>query len=576
MKVERSGSQILFGYLPNQTVDISGRVWKVARWNSPLRERVDDETLRRELLRQAGVWEASGRDGGYCNDLRRGFELDVVSLNRSRGVQVEPFPRVWFCRSCRRISDSDGNACRCGERRWAHFQFVAYHDCGMIADPFIPRCPQHQEVRVRFPGSASARDIVFDCPVCSREVRRGLGFRACDCGSGQVQHNVHRAASVYTPRSVVIVNAPRPEAVRDLQRAGGASRAVQWILDGLATPSFRDFALTRDALLEQLRDQGLPEVVANAMADQAVASGAVQDSGSAQTPADLSEDARSEAVSIAVALADSRLTTSQMFDRSPVGTTRRDLYGEVYPEAMARCGLEAVELVERFPVLTGMYGYTRGDSTPGSSRLVPFRDRRQHSQYRIYAERAETEALYFRLKPERVARWLEQRGHVLGDWQDSRAARLAIIRSAVIPPPGTDPAVPASTGQDLLTLIHSFAHRVIRHGAALAGIDRNALSEYLVPHTGGFFVFAASRGGFVLGGLQALFERDLHLLLDTIAEADHRCPLDPGCKHSGGACAACLHIGEPSCRWFNRFLDRDVMSGPMGYLTNAAHEAMTS
>lgn len=571
MKVDRSGSQILFGYLPNQTVDISGRVWKVSRWQSPLRERIDDESLRRELLRQAGVWEASGRDGNYCNDLRRGFELDVVTLNRSRGVLVEPFPRIWFCRSCRRLSQSDVGACRCGGGRWAQFQFVAFHDCGMIDEPYIPRCRQHGEVRVRFPGTASARDIVFECPICNAELRRGLGFRQCDCGGGLVQHNVHRAASVYTPRSVVVVNAPRPDVMRDLQRAGGASRAIQWILDGLTTSSFREFALTGDALLEQLREQGLPDAVATQMVEQAVQSGAVQASGTGETPPDLAEEARTEAVSIAVALADSRLTVRQMLERAELGSRRYQLYNTTYPEMLSRCGLEAVELLERFPVLTGMYGYTRGDGTPGASRLVPFRDRRQNAQYRVYAERAETEALFFRLDPRLVATWLSNRGHKIDDWVDARSARLSILRASQIPHPGSDPAQQASAGQDLLTLVHSYAHRVIRQAAALAGIDRNALSEYLVPHNAGFFVFAASRGGFVLGGLQALFERDLHLLLRSVSSAEHRCALDPGCKHSGGACAACLHIGEPSCRWFNRFLDRDVLSGRGGYLAPRSH-----
>ena len=35
---------------------------------------------------------------------------------------------------------------------------------------------------------------------------------------------------------------------------------------------------------------------------------------------------------------------------------------------------------------------------------------------------------------------------------------------------------------------------------------------------------------------------------------------------------ACLHLGEPSCRWFNRFLDRRVLFGKNGFLTGAASE----
>jgi hypothetical protein len=32
---------------------------------------------------------------------------------------------------------------------------------------------------------------------------------------------------------------------------------------------------------------------------------------------------------------------------------------------------------------------------------------------------------------------------------------------------------------------------------------------------------------------------------------------------------ACLHLGEPSCRWFNRFLDRSALFGDHGFLVGA-------
>jgi hypothetical protein len=83
----------------------------------------------------------------------------------------------------------------------------------------------------------------------------------------------------------------------------------------------------------------------------------------------------------------------------------------------------------------------------------------------------------------------------------------------------------------------------------------------------GFFVFAAARGGFVLGGLQAMFEADLEQLLDGVVFGEHRCALDPGCNRGGSACAACLHLGEPSCRFFNRFLNRNTLNGVDGYFS---------
>lgn len=107
---------------------------------------------------------------------------------------------------------------------------------------------------------------------------------------------------------------------------------------------------------------------------------------------------------------------------------------------------------------------------------------------------------------------------------------------------------------------------VSRHSAAVfAGIERDSLSELVLPHMLSFFVYAAARGDFVLGGLQALFESDLHSLINLLVSDEHRCALDPGCNDHGAACAVCLHLGEPSCRMFNTNLSRNVLAGGSGY-----------
>ena len=54
MKESRSASQILFGFLPEQTVDLRGGVWKVKDWRHPkVRSEIDSASLRREIIRQA-------------------------------------------------------------------------------------------------------------------------------------------------------------------------------------------------------------------------------------------------------------------------------------------------------------------------------------------------------------------------------------------------------------------------------------------------------------------------------------------------------------------------------------------
>jgi hypothetical protein len=173
----------------------------------------------------------------------------------------------------------------------------------------------------------------------------------------------------------------------------------------------------------------------------------------------------------------------------------------------------------------------------------------------------------FRLDPLTVHRHLVATGQPLPPVADARAARLAILEHLDIPWPTQEQYQPL--GGSLLTLLHSYAHRTIRRLAAFAGIERDGLAEYLLPHHLGFVVYAASRGDFVLGGLQAVFETSLHRFLDDFVGGESRCALDPGCRSGGGACMACLHLGEPSCRWFNRFLDRSQLFGEHGFIRSA-------
>lgn len=171
----------------------------------------------------------------------------------------------------------------------------------------------------------------------------------------------------------------------------------------------------------------------------------------------------------------------------------------------------------------------------------------------------------FRLDPLAVHRHLVTLGHALPTADTRRDARIALLQNMEIPWP-TQERYQAIDG-DLLTLIHSYAHRTVRRLAAFAGIERDGLAEYLVPQHLCFIVYAASRGDFVLGGLQAVFETSLNRFLDDFLNGKSRCPLDPGCRSGGGACMGCLHLGEPSCRWFNRFLDRSSLFGERGFLS---------
>lgn len=93
MRVERGQSQILFGMLPAQTVDLQGAVWRVKEWPDAQELSIDQGTLRNGLQEAIAPWAATGNDNGLANELRGGARVQAVSVNRRMGVEVDAFPK---------------------------------------------------------------------------------------------------------------------------------------------------------------------------------------------------------------------------------------------------------------------------------------------------------------------------------------------------------------------------------------------------------------------------------------------------------------------------------------------------
>ncbi len=558
MAETRSASQILFGYLPEQTVDVAGGVWKVNRWREPAQQQnVNSDALAREVCRVALPWRQAGLDGGLVDDLTQGrSRIKVLTLDRERGIELDPFPRIWICKNCRRIHSAPDSRCPCGDRsRKGQLHFVGYCErCGAIREPWIPTCRQHHEAMITFPGTASGAEILFSCPSCGTELRKGFGFPNCNCGGGRLRFTVHRAASVFTPRGIVLVNPPSPERVAAIEAAGGLGRALTWMLEGMPKQFASTAQETAESLTKRLRQTGLTDDVISRMVAVAIKAGAIAtERNLPRVPELVRGDAEIQALTVALGMSDGRMTFGDLRESVPPASALAQRYESAYPKALSAAGLERVDFVDSFPVLTGYFGYTRGAFDPGASRLRGFRE--ATGDYIVYGDLAETEALFVQLSPQHVARWLGRSDQ----FPDRTAAHLAVLEEC------------ARSGADaierLTVLVHSFSHRLIRIAALHAGIERNSLSELLVPLHFGFFIYAAARGGFVLGGLQAVFESALDQLLTEFVTGDHRCPLDPGCARVGSACVACLHLGEPSCRYFNTKLSREALSGRSGYFS---------
>ncbi len=570
MYVERGVSQVLFGFLPEQTVDLRGGVWVVEEWRSPVRIDVPNvDVLRRELRRAVAPWAQRGNDGGLREQLdARTLAIEVVEPDQDRGVRVAPFPRLWRCSACGRVHKKKrGCPCGAGQSELRQLPFVAYHSCGFLGEPHVPTCKTHRDVAMILPHTTRISEVRFHCPVCQRPLGTGL-VRRCKCGAGGgVSVNVHRAGDVFSPHYVVVLN-PHGAASQDR-----AASTVSWAMEGglgRARP-----ASVAD-LVQNLRNSGLSEETVRGMVEVARRAGEIsEEPGETQVLRlleGLGDAARNEVMEQSATmhgLVETGRTTLADLEEA-ADPLRQLVYRTHYRKAVDESGLRrdaGVQLLTKLPVLTAAFGYTRDEDEIGSAQLKVYRSPAAgRPTIRLYGLQRSTEALVFWLDPVRVSDWLARRGLLPSrpGPTSPRDAHERILASTRIPAwPGDDCD---DAGRAVATLVHSYCHRAIRRLSPLAGVERESLAEYLFPHLLAFVVYAAPRGEFVLGGLQTVFETSLHEFLHELVHGERRCPLDPACRSQTGACMACLHLGEPSCRWYNTLLDRSVLFGPEGYL----------
>jgi len=425
MKEYRSGSQILFGHLPEQTVDAGGGVWKVKRWNDPKTvNAIDTGALREELIRAAYPWkEASpSQDGGFVDDLLAHRPVRVHALNREEGVYCEPFPRLFMCQRCKRLHDDAMGRCKCGATaRRGQLPFVGYHEaCGAIKTPYVAKCPQHKQRAVRFPGTASAAELVFYCPECppGTFINRGFGA-SCDCAlGGALSFTVHRSGNVFKPRGISMINPPRREILIRIEQAGGGERALEWMLEGMVGRRLTESAAAQNpaSIRKLLEDRGFDDATISAMIS---AMPDTSESGKSTLALDpeLRADAERQAKQVALATFESRITIADLLARS-TSEMLRDQYRAEYPRALRRAGIERIELIDKFPVLTAQFGYTRGKPNPGDSRLRTYREKT--GEYIVYGDLAQTEALLVKLDPVMVLSWLLRKGFALPNASGNR------------------------------------------------------------------------------------------------------------------------------------------------------------
>lgn len=251
---------------------------------------------------------------------------------------------------------------------------------------------------------------------------------------------------------------------------------------------------------------------------------------------------------------------------------------------MGKLGVAELGLLREFDLCRFTHGYTRVSATPILNKRnqdMPVRlrllDPLRNGKRPIYVVTQANEALYARLDPSAVYQWLQAVGvQDLLAWDESEAVKLGGRLLEVAQPFGRYFSLlkegDASTYRYVYTLLHTYAHSLMKNVAELSGLDLGSMGEYIFPLDLAFVVY---RNGTTmdLGNLSSLWRNENNRFLSRLLEAStHRCNSGRLCDAAGGACPDCIMIPETSCLAQNQLLSRAVLKGGPPPREDATHK----
>lgn len=229
-------------------------------------------------------------------------------------------------------------------------------------------------------------------------------------------------------------------------------------------------------------------------------------------------------------------------------------------------GILNTQLCSHVPIVFCSYGYTRKerDASKNKIRLRGFPEE-EKGKKNVYAARLETEGVLFEFDKKKIINWLIKNDYVsahdlpqsMSD-KDLQTWFIDKIKAADIKPftPIEDPITSI-----VYKLIHSISHLLIRQASEICGLDRNSLSEYILPNIPAIFIYCQNSQGFNMGALYNAFQVSFDKWLLNAKSDAEKCIFDPICIDETKACAGCLFLNEISCQHFNKDLDRSLIVG---------------
>lgn len=247
-------------------------------------------------------------------------------------------------------------------------------------------------------------------------------------------------------------------------------------------------------------------------------------------------------------------------------------------QLLNQLGVETMGLIREFDLCRFSFGYSRvsplpvlpdkrGLNMPVRMRLFPTVRSEDRVKHPVYVITQANEAIYVKLDEQSVYRWLgtlECEDYFSRKQNPEWRVGAGLLEVA----PDFDrhlqhlrQSASGKTYYYAYTLLHTYAHVLMKQISEFSGLDLGSLGEYLFPADLAFVVY---RSGTTmdLGNLSALWRNsNLAFLRSLLRNKTLECGSGSLCVHRGGACPDCVMVPETSCVAGNSLLSRSVLRG---------------
>jgi len=610
-EMERGVAQVLNSYGSHNVFDFGqlGLMMQTNPWRQV--ETLDDVDRERVAdIIQSRVNRYRNRTTG---DEWEDLNADSIEIYRPLRVEGTLYPRVFYCENadCRKVETAakkdhlhllpdDGECEECGDSL-TQLPFVNVCTCGKLKGPGPSRpCDtdgfDDYRLRKTSGGPATWR---YHCRKCGEE----MGGLSDSCGTcNEMKGPLPTASSrIFYPEKAVEVDIP-PIGVEPEDLPGGETwarvlMAVYLDRDHLDEETLEDLATSEgDAQKFEKWKKKLGSEEVREMFDDFGESirgreTLVQETEEIQPP-DTDEDVEEGIAPLAYSNIAHQLFT---FLRSTDGyegnqnlleDTRHPKpnslssyldnprFKERHPQSgryraqLTTSHIRQAWVVDQFPLLNILYGYTRADSQSINVDLNSFPHPRERASIPVFADRTPSEAIIFELDRAAIVDWLAQNGVIHEDNLPDRTSETALRKWFLNNIATTELDNPFTETKHEITkwvyrLLHTMSHCLLARAGEQCGLATDSLSERILPVIPAIVIYAASTENFALGSMFTLFKTRLHPWVSDARDLADRCLLDPVCSEDpeGAACDACVHIGETTCEALNHDLDRRLLSG---------------